>query len=89
MPARAGYGKSAGNLEIDPTARRQPNDSLKKAAPGAPFGWTTEGTPYIGTQYCIRGTTDFCSLSTRNGAARYFWRSIGNLTSRVAMSAME
>ena len=65
------YGKSAGRLDINPTARRSPGQGLKKAAPGAPFGWCSSGTPYIGTQYAVKGTgsaMQFASLSTRNGA---------------------
>ena len=44
------YGQSAGTHEIDPAVRRKPSQGLKKAAPGAPFGWTSDGAPYIGTQ---------------------------------------
>ena len=44
------YGKSTGVHTIDETARRPSGASLKSAAPGAPFGWTNEGAPYIGTQ---------------------------------------
>ena len=47
------YGKS-GVQQIDPSARRRAGQSLKKAAPGAPFGWCGDGTPYIGTQYGIK-----------------------------------
>ena len=71
------YGKSSGVLEIDPAVRRSSGQSLKKAAPGAPFGWTSEGTPYIGTQYCIQASPQgfkFASLSTRNGNSNYYWK---------------
>jgi len=45
---RAGVLK-ASCLEIDPTARRQEDQKLKSAAPGAPYGWDWEGKPYTGT----------------------------------------
>jgi hypothetical protein len=76
----------------DETLRRKPGQSLKKAVLGAPFGWTAEGTPYIGTQYCVKGgprDLKFASLSTRNGGEQYFWKSMTTLTSKVALSALE
>ena len=39
------------NNEIDPNARRKEGMGLKKAQPGAPYGWTRTGEPYCGTQY--------------------------------------
>ena len=66
------YGKSAAQ-EIDQTIRRKPSQKLKSAAPGAPFGWCADGTPYVGTQYCIKSSNSglkFASLSTRNGGAQ-------------------
>lgn len=87
------YGKSAGVHEINEQCRRKANMSLKKAAPGAPFGWTSEGTPYHGTTYALRDSANglkFASVSTRNaGNPQYFWKSISDLTSRVALSALE
>jgi hypothetical protein len=89
------YGKSAGRLELDESVRRKPSQSLKKAAPGAPFGWTTEGTPYVGTQYCLKGSPNlrsglaFASLSTRNGGEQYFWKDLNTLSKKVALSALE
>ncbi len=82
------YGKSEGRHELDPTLRRKPHMSLKKAQPGAPFGWAASGEPYIGTQYCVRGT-EFASLSTRNGTPQYFWKPLKGLTKKVALSALE
>ena len=89
------YGKSAAQ-EIDPTVRQQPGQKPKSAAPGAPFGWTKDGLPYIGTQYCVRKTDakgwEFCSLSTRDGSKRFFWKPLTGpkgITSRVALSALE
>ena len=66
------YGKSAAQ-EIDQAIRRKPSQKLKSAAPGAPFGWCADGTPYVGTQYCIKASNSglkFASLSTRNGSAQ-------------------
>ena len=86
------YGKSSGVLEIDPAVRRSSGQSLKKAAPGAPFGWTSDGTPYIGTQYCIQASPQgfkFASLSTRNGNSNYFWKPLNGLSATVALSALE
>lgn len=86
------YGKSSGVLEIDPAVRRSSGQSLKKAAPGAPFGWTSEGTPYIGTQYCIQASPQgfkFASLSTRNGNSNYYWKPLNGLSATVALSALE
>jgi len=86
------YGKSAGRLDINPTARRSPGQGLKKAAPGAPFGWCSSGTPYIGTQYAVKGTgsaMQFASLSTRNGAEQFYWKKLSGLSSKVALSALE
>ena len=62
------YGKDKDVcLEIDPSARRQPGQTLKKAAPGAPYGWTRDDRPYIGTQYAISVCgTQFASVSTRD-----------------------
>ena len=42
----------------------------EEAAPGAPFGWTSEGTPYHGTTYALIDSANglkFASVSTRNG----------------------
>lgn len=86
------YGKSAGVTDLDETVRRKPGQSLKSAAPGAPFGWTSEGAPYIGTQYCVKGSKSglkFASLSTRNGGAQYYWKDLGSLSKKVALSALE
>ena len=87
------YGKSAGVHQIDETKRRQPSQKLKSAAPGAPFGWTNEGMPYIGTQYCLRAKGDrsfqFASLSTRNGGAQYYWKPLNELSAKVALSSLE
>ena len=86
------YGKSSGVLEIDPAVRRSSGQSLKKAAPGAPFGWTSDGTPYIGTQYCIQASPQgfkFASLSTRNGNSNYYWKPLNGLSATVALSALE
>ena len=66
--------------------------ALKKAQPGAPFGWTSEGTPYIGTQYCVDFRTPtgrLASLSTRNGGEAYHWQSLGGVSAKVASSALE
>lgn len=90
MPMR--YGKSEGKHTIDPTARRKPSQTLKKAAPGAPFGWTSDGEPYIGTQYAVRvrgSRMDFASISTRSGAPQFFWKSLSGISSKVALSALE
>ena len=85
------YGKSSAQ-EIDPTLRRKPNQKLKSAAPGAAFGWCGDGTPYIGTQYCISRSKNglrFASLSTRNGGSQYFWKPLSGLSAKVALSALE
>ena len=86
------YGKSTGVHEVDMTRTRAPAQSLKSAAPGAPFGWTNEGKPYEGTQYCIRAqnkTFQFASLSTRNGGRQYYWKSLSEVSRKVALSALE
>ena len=77
--------------EIREEARRGPNQSLKKAAPGAPFGWCSDGTPYKGTQYCIKASAklQFASLSTRNGGAQYYWKPLSGVSQAVALSALE
>ena len=85
------YGKS-GAQEIDATLRRRSDQKLKSAAPGAPFGWCSDGTPYIGTQYCVKQSArglQFASLSTRNGRAQYYWKSLSELSPKVALSALE
>ena len=74
--------------ELDPAVRRKSTQSLKKAAPGAPFGWTSDGKPYIGTQYAVRGT-QFCSISTRSGAPSYYWKPLSTVSLKVALSAIE
>ena len=76
--------------ELDPAVRRKPQQSLKKAAPGAPFGWNAHNTePYIGTRYAVRGT-QFASVSTRNGSSgQYYWKSLSSLSAKVALSAVE
>ena len=74
--------------ELDPAVRRKPTQSLKKAAPGAPFGWCKSGAPYIGTQYCVRGS-QFASLSTRDGGATYYWKPLSTVSKKVALSAIE
>jgi len=74
--------------ELDPAIRRKPTQSLKKAAPGAPFGWAKSGAPYIGTQYAVRGS-QFASVSTRNGGASYYWKSLNTVSKKVALSAIE
>ena len=62
------YGKP-GHLELDPEARQQPGQSLKKAAKGAPFGWTVDGRPYGGTTYGVSADgRPFYSISTRRGS---------------------
>lgn len=86
------YGKSAGCHEIDPAARRKPSMTLKKAQPGAPFGWNSEGEPYRGTQYSIlnkNGELKFASISSRNGNPQFFWKRLSELTAKVATSALE
>lgn len=87
------YGKSSGCVEIDPTVRQKPGQKPKSAAPGAPFGWNSAGTPYIGTQYCIkmnqRSGLQFASLSTRNGDKQYYWKPLASLSKKVALSALE
>ena len=85
------YGKSEAQ-QIDPTLRRRKEQKLKSAAPGAPFGWCADGTPYIGTQYCIKASKNglqFASLSTRNGSAQYYWKALSTVSSKVALSALE
>ena len=76
--------------ELDPAIRRKPQQSLKKAAPGAPFGWNAHNNePYIGTRYAVRGT-QFASVSTRNGSSgQYYWKSLSSLSAKVALSAVE
>ena len=74
--------------ELDPAIRRKSTQSLKKAAPGAPFGWSKSGAPYIGTQYAVRGA-QFASVSTRNGGASYYWKSLKTVSKKVALSAIE
>ena len=67
---RYGAEKSK-HLEIDPAARRKQGQSLKKAAPGAPFGWDHEGRPYIGTQCDTadsKGDRGSCSRLCRNSS---------------------
>lgn len=84
------YGSAKGNHGIDPSARRQDGQSLKKAAKGAPFGWTTDGTPYIGTQYAVSDDgKQFASVSTRNGGCTPFWKALADVSKSVALSAME
>ena len=87
------YGKSAGVHEINEQARRRPNMSLKKAQPGAPFGWTSEGEPYKGTTYALKDSASglkFASVSTRNaGNPAYFWKSLSDVSAKVALSALE
>ena len=69
--------------------------SLKKAAPGAPFGWTSDGSPYVGTQYAVRSKPgaglqlQFASLSTRNGAPQFYWKPLVGVSAKVALSALE
>lgn len=76
--------------ELDPAVRRKPQQSLKKAAPGAPFGWNSYNSePYIGTRYAVRGT-QFASVSTRNGSSgQYYWKPLNSLSAKVALSAIE
>ena len=83
------YGKP-GHLEIDPEARRQPGQSLKKAAKGAPFGWTSDGRPYGGTKYGVSadGRT-FYSISTRDGGEQRYAKPLREVSARVATSALE
>ena len=85
--------RNPGNHEIDPTARRKPGQNLKSAAPGAPFGWTSEGTPYVGTQYAVKQRAgksfQFASLSTRNGAPQFYWKDLAGVSQKVALSALE
>ena len=93
-PPRMRFGKSEGVHAIDSTVRRSAGMSLKKAQPGAPFGWCADGTPYIGTQYCVRPAKSgkgfqFASLSTRNGGADYYWKDLNQLSAKVALSALE
>lgn len=87
------YGKSSGVHEVDETARRQPSQTLKKAQPGAPFGWTEDGTPYHGTTYAIKlspGGLKFASISSRKaGAPQFFWKNLSELSAKVALSALE
>ena len=91
-PPLVSPGKSTGVHAIDPHARRKQGMTLKKAQPGAPFGWTSEGTPYSGTQYCVDFRTPtgrLASLSTRNGGEAYHWQSLGGVSAKVASSALE
>ena len=89
QPYHAGVMRYGPNLhELDPAVRRKPTQSLKKAAPGAPFGWCKSGAPYIGTQYCVRGS-QFASLSTRDGGATYYWKPLSTVSKKVALSAIE
>ena len=89
QPYRTGVMRYGPNLhELDPAVRRKPTQSLKKAAPGAPFGWCKSGAPYIGTQYCVRGS-QFASLSTRNGGATYYWKPLSTVSKKVALSAID
>ena len=76
--------------ELDPAVRRKSTQSLKKAAPGAPFGWTDNGEPYIGTRYAVRGD-HFASVSTRNsgGSGMYYWKRLADVSKKVALSAIE
>lgn len=76
--------------ELDPAVRRKSTQSLKKAAPGAPFGWNAHNNePYIGTRYAVRGT-QFASVSTRNGSSgQYYWKALSSLSAKVALSAVE
>ena len=85
------YGKNKQKyVEIDPTARQKPGQSLKKAAPGAPFGWNWKGEPYQGTQYEVsKDGTQFASVSTRNGGAQKYWQPMQCVSAKVAMSALE
>ena len=85
------YGQNKSKcLEIDPAARRKPSQTLKKAAPGAPFGWTSDGRPYIGTQYRVSADgLSFASVSTRNGYEQEYWQPIRNVSAKVATSALE
>ena len=95
------YGKDKDVcLEIDPSARRQPGQTLKKAAPGAPYGWTRDDRPYIGTQYAISVCgTQFASVSTRDateaerGNPAYegtrYWKPLKSVSAKVARSAIE
>lgn len=83
------YG-AQNHLEIDPAARRAPGQSLKKGAKGAPFGWTTSGEPYIGTQYGVNSNgTTFYSISTRDGGETRYPNALHAVSTRVAQSALE
>ena len=77
------------NNEIDPNARRKEGMGLKKAQPGAPYGWTRTGEPYCGTQYEVDiDGKRWNSLSTRDGH-RDNWRTFASVTTKVAQSAYE
>ena len=85
------YGNPAHffNNEIDPNARRKEGMGLKKAQPGAPYGWTRTGEPYCGTQYEVDiDGKRWNSLSTRDGH-RDNWRTFASVTTKVAQSAYE
>jgi hypothetical protein len=85
------YGKNKlKHVEIDPSARRAPGQSLKKAAPGAPFGWNHKDEPYQGTQYEVsRDGKQLASVSTRNGGNQKYWQPMQCVSAKVAMSALE
>ena len=77
------------NNPINPSARRKEGMGLKKAQPGAPYGWTRTGEPYCGTQYEVDiDGTRWNSLSTRDGH-RDNWRTFASVTTKVAQSAYE
>ena len=71
------------------TPRRHECWGLKKAQPGAPYGWTRTGEPYCGTQYEVDiDGKRWNSLSTRDGH-RDNWRTFASVTTKVAQSAYE
>ena len=77
------------NNPINPSARRKEGMGLKKAQPGAPYGWTRTGEPYCGTQYEVDiDGKRWNSLSTRDGH-RDNWRTFASVTTKVAQSAYE
>ena len=85
------YGNPANffNNPINPSARRKEGMGLKKAQPGAPYGWTRTGEPYCGTQYEVDiDGKRWNSLSTRDGH-RDNWRTFASVTTKVAQSAYE
>ncbi len=84
------YGKGKPQ-EIDPAARRGKNQGLKKAAPGAPFGWRLDGTPYRGTTYEVSADgSRFASVSTRDPAnTKHYWQPTSAVSKKVALSALE